>query len=434
VPEVIRLLLFDYTVRTVALGAVVLGIVSGVLGCFAILRRQSLFGDALAHAALPGVCLAFMLTGAKQPLALLIGAALSGWIGALAVLGIVRGSRIKEDAALGIVLTVFFGLGIVLLTRIQRTGNASQSGLNHFLFGQAAVLLQRDVLLMAGLGAVTLAVVALLYKEFKLLAFDPAFGSSLGYPMGRLGVLLTALITVAVVIGLQSVGVVLMAALLIAPAAAARQWTDRLSVMIGLSATFGAVSGLVGAVLSSVDARVPTGPLVILLATAIVVVSLTVAPRRGLVWTALRRRRTNRRLARERVLADLAPFAGQGQVIEPALLGASARAGLSGLARPGLVESAGGARWRLTEEGRRQVAAADRRRQHRRAELARQLHVAETEIHLDATDLSRALPEEVLHHLDADTAPEDAAVRSAASPTAPAPPTTSESPAARRGS
>jgi manganese/zinc/iron transport system permease protein len=243
-------------------------------------------------------------------------------------------------------------------------------------------------------------------------------------------VALTGLLVIAIVVGLQTVGVVLMSAMVVAPAAAARQWTDRLSVMIGLSAAFGAISGLVGAVLSSLDARVPTGPLVILLATAIVVVSLTVAPRRGLVWTALRRRRTNRRLARERVLADLAPFAGQGQVIEPALLGASTRAGLSGLARPGLVESAGGERWRLTEEGRRQVTAADRRRHHRRAELARQLHVAETEVHLDATDLSRALPEGVLHDLDADTAPGDAAVRPV---TSPAPPATSESPAARRG-
>lgn len=295
--DLLHALLFDYTVRTVALGAVVLGVVSGVLGCFAVLRRQSLFGDALAHAALPGVCIGFLLAGGKSPLWLLVGAAISGWLGALAVLGVVRGSRIKEDAALGIVLTVFFGFGIVLLTRIQNTGNASQSGLNSFLFGQAAVLLERDVQVMVLLGAITLVVLAAFYKEFKLLTFDPAFAHSMGVPTGLLSVGLTALITVAVVIGLQTVGVILMAAMLVAPASAARQWTDRLSRMIVLAALFGALSGVTGAVLSSLDARVPTGPLVVLLATAIVLVSLAFAPRRGVVWTALHRRRQGRQLA-----------------------------------------------------------------------------------------------------------------------------------------
>ncbi|MDP9352567.1 MAG: metal ABC transporter permease [Chloroflexota bacterium] len=295
--DLLQLLFFDYTVRTVALGAAVLGVVSGVLGCFAVLRRQSLFGDALAHAALPGVCIGFMLAGGKSSLWLLVGAAVSGWLGALAVLAVVRGSRIKEDAALGAVLTVFFGFGIVLLTRIQHTGDASQSGLNSFLFGQAAVLLERDVQIMAALGAATLAALALFYKQFKLTTFDPAFAHSLGLPVGMLSLALTALITVAVVIGLQAVGVILMAAMLIAPASAARQWTNRLPTMIALAAVFGALSGVTGAVLSSVDARVPTGPLVVLLATVIVLVSLAFAPRRGLLWTALERRRHRRQFA-----------------------------------------------------------------------------------------------------------------------------------------
>ncbi|MDP9380285.1 MAG: metal ABC transporter permease [Chloroflexota bacterium] len=299
----------------------VLGLVSGVLGCFAVLRRQSLFGDALAHAALPGVCVGFLLAGGKSPVWLLLGAALSGWLGALAVLGVTRGSRIKEDAALGTVLTVFFGLGIVLLTRIQNTGDASQSGLNSFLFGQAAVLLQRDVALMAVVGGAALLLVALFYKEFKLLAFDPSYGSTLGFPMGLVGVLLTALITVAVVIGLQSVGVILMAAMLIAPASAARQWTDRLSVMIGLASIFGALSGVTGAVLSSMDARVPTGPLVVLIATAIVMVSLVLAPRRGLLWTALSRRRDSRRLATSMVHGPVWSI-GPGGAEHPDTLGA----------------------------------------------------------------------------------------------------------------
>ncbi len=285
-------LLFDYTLRNVALGSALLGIVSGVLGCFAVLRRQGLLGDALAHAALPGICMAFLLTGSKAPLILMVGAALSGWLGTLLLLWIVRATRISEDTALGIVLSSFFGFGIVLLTFIARRNDAHQAGLDRYLFGQAATLVQEHVLTMAALGALALLLVGLLYKEFKLLAFDAAFAASLGLPTRRLNVLLTGLIVVAVVIGLQTVGVVLMAAMLVGPAVAARQWTDRLGVMIGLAALFGALSGVSGALLSVSDAHLPTGPMIILSLTAIVGGSLLFAPARGLVWEWLRRRRS----------------------------------------------------------------------------------------------------------------------------------------------
>ena len=131
---------FDYTLRTVALGAAVLGLSSGSLGAFAVLRGQSLLGDAISHAALPGVALAFLLTGTKAPLVLVVGAGLAGWVGTLCVMAVVRRSRVPYDAALGIVLSVFFGLGMVLLTYIQSQPNASQAGLDTFLFGQAAAV------------------------------------------------------------------------------------------------------------------------------------------------------------------------------------------------------------------------------------------------------------------------------------------------------
>lgn len=283
-------LIFDYTLRNVALGSALLGVVSGVLGCFAVLRRQGLLGDATAHAALPGICLAFLLTGSKAPLVLMLGAALAGWLGMLALLGIVRATRLSEDAALGIVLSGFFGFGIVLLTLIARGGDAHQAGLDRYLFGQAATLMQEHVLTMAGLGALVLLLVALLFKEFKLLAFDSAFAASLGLPTRRLSVLLTGLIVVAVVIGLQTVGVVLMAAMLVGPAVAARQWTDRLAPMVLLAALFGALAGVSGALLSISQQRMPTGPLIILSLTAVVATSLLFAPARGLVWERLRRR------------------------------------------------------------------------------------------------------------------------------------------------
>ena len=220
-------LIFDYTLRNVALGSAILGAVGGALGCFAILRRQGLYGDALAHATLPGVCVAFILSGAKVPAVLLLGAAISAGLGALLILAVVEGTRIKQDAALGIVLSVFFGFGTVLLTYIAGSGNSGQSGVNRFIFGQAATIVWDDVITMGVLAAGALLVMALLFKEFKLLSFDPAFAASLGYPVGKLNLLLTSLIVVAIVIGIQTVGVILMAAMLITPAAAARQWTNR---------------------------------------------------------------------------------------------------------------------------------------------------------------------------------------------------------------
>jgi manganese/zinc/iron transport system permease protein len=298
--SLLRDVIFDYTLRNVALGSALIGLVGGVLGTFAVLRRQGLLGDALAHAALPGIALAFMLTGSKAPIVLMLGAAVSGWIGTLAIIRIVGDTRLSEDAALGIILTVFFGLGVVFLTHIQHSGNASQAGLDRYLFGQAATLVQEHVVTMAILGSIALTVVALLFKEFKILSFDPEFAASIGYPIARLNVLLTSLIVVAVVIGLQTVGVVLMAAMLIAPAAAARQWTNRLGTMLFLSAGFGAMSGVAGAMISVSARRLPTGPMVILAATAIVVVSILFAPERGIVWDSMRRRRLRRSLVTHR--------------------------------------------------------------------------------------------------------------------------------------
>ncbi len=305
--DILHDIIFDYTLRNVALGSAILGVVSGVLGTFAVLRRQGLLGDTLAHSALPGVCVAFLLTGSKEPLVLLAGAAVSGLIGTVIMLVMVGQTRLSEDTALGVVLSVFFGVGILMLTYISKQNDANQAGLDKFLFGQAATLVASNVRTLAILGGVALLVVAVLFKEFKLLTFDPGFAASVGYNTNLLAVLLTSLIVVAVVIGLQTVGVVLMAAMLVGPAAAARQWTDRLGPMIGLSALFGAVSGVLGAVLSFTQDRLPTGPMIILSLTLIVAISLGFAPARGMFWQYLRQRRHRRQL-----LAGLPAFTAEG--------------------------------------------------------------------------------------------------------------------------
>jgi len=355
-------LFFDYTLRTVALGSAVLGVVSGVLGSFAVLRKQSLLGDAISHAALPGIALAFLFTGSKAPLVLIAGALAAGWLGTLFMMIVVRHSRLKSDAALGLVLSVFFGFGLVLLTFIQKRPDATQAGLDKFLFGQAAALMERDVVTMAVLGAVALLVLGLFWKEFKILCFDYEYASSQGFPVRFLDLLLITLLVLAIILGLQTVGVVLMSAMVVAPAAAARQWTDRLELMVLLAAFFGAVSGIMGAVISSTTARLPTGPTVVLCVSVLVVISMLGAPNRGILWRNWRQMRNRRRLAAEAVLCDLYELdlqhANPDHGHSPAVLrtmnvlSAGAERSLEKLRGQGLARTGPSGGWTLTQTGR----------------------------------------------------------------------------------
>lgn len=354
-------LVFDYTLRTVALGAATLGIVSGALGSFAMLRRQSLLGDAMSHAALPGVVLAFMLTGLKTPAVLMLGAAAAGILGTLFMVAINRYTRIKQDSSLGIILSVFFGFGLLLLTFLQRNPDARQAGLNHFLFGQAATLLARDVATMALFGGLALLLMLLFWKEFKLLSFDRDFGASLGYPMQALEILLTTLLVVAIVIGLQAVGVVLMSAMVVAPAAAARQWTDRLGVMVALAAFFGALAGVAGTLISGLASGLSTGPVIVLCISAIALFSFLLAPNRGLGWNWLQQRRNRQRLHTDQVLLNLYQLALQHPdpshphaVASLRVMGAGQRGvrrSLAVLAERGLVRQVDDEHWALTPAG-----------------------------------------------------------------------------------
>jgi manganese/zinc/iron transport system permease protein len=299
----------DATLRTVSLGTAGLGAVTGLVGAFAVVRRQSLQGDAVSHAALPGLAVAFLL-GARSPALLVVGAAVSGWVAMALVGGIVRRSRVPFDTALGGVLSVFFGVGLALMVYIRKLvqrpvealwfwelplrewlADVTEHGLERYLFGQAAIMRGEDLRVIGLAGAVIGLAVALLWKEFKLLSFDPDFAAASGLPVRALDLLLTALVVVAVVIGLQAVGVVLMSTLLVAPAVAARQWTDRLGRLALLAAAFGAAAGLAGTVLSdalSAPRRpVPTGPTIVLCATALAVASILFAPRRGFITRRL---------------------------------------------------------------------------------------------------------------------------------------------------
>ncbi len=366
--ELLTGLLTDYTLRTVALGTALIGAVAGALGTFAVLRRQSLVGDAISHAALPGVALAFLITLSKHPLVLLIGAALAGWLGTLAVMAITRTTRIKQDTALGIVLSVFFGIGLVMLRVVQDLPTAGKAGLDRFLFGSAASMLRADVLTAALLGAVALALLLVFWKEFKLLSFDAEYMAAQGWPVRLLDVLLTSLIVLAIVIGLQAVGVVLMSALLVAPAAAARQWSNQLGIVALLAALCGALSGVSGALISSSAAGLSTGPTIVLVACGLVLLSLLLAPARGLLWDHLRHLAQHREVEAAAVLGGLLRLAeSHGDPSAPHSVAALDAVGLHAaqntmplLEKRGLAERSGDL-WRLTPAGHAEARRAQGR-------------------------------------------------------------------------
>lgn len=405
--------MFDlsFTARNVLLGASLLGITGGVLGSFALLRRQSLLGDALAHAALPGVCVAYLITQSKSPAPLLTGALIAGLLGSLFILAAVRWTRVKEDTAIGMVLSVFFGAGIVLLTYIQKLPFGNQSGLDKFLFGQAATLVVRDVQVMALLCGLALLLTFAFYKELKLLCFDREFAASQGFATRRLEFLITLLLVVVVVVGLQTVGVVLIVATLITPAAAARQWTERLGAMILIAALIGGTSGAVGALLSANISRLPTGPVIVLCTSFVLVASLLFAPSRGVVWASLAERRVSWKIRRENLLKDLYSWVERqggdwrSPVPAPVLMGVrghSARR-LNRVARSlrsrGLLEG-DGQQVQLTERGL--VEAESIVRKHRLWELylTRRLELPSDHVHRDAEAMEHALDEQAVAALD----------------------------------
>ena len=302
ITEYFNLLFTDYTLRNISLGTGVLGVICGMLGSFAVLRKQSLLGDAISHAALPGIALAFLITGGKDSNILLFGALVSGLVGAFWIRGMISKTHLKSDTALGLILSLFFGFGMMLLTYIQKQPNANQAGLDKYLFGQAATLVESDVLLMIGITSFALLVVLLFWKEFKLLLFDQDYTKTLGFNTKFIDILITFFIVLAIVIGLQTVGVVLMSAMLLAPAAAARQWTSSLAMMVFLAALIGGFSGVFGTAISATQNNLSTGPVIVLVASFFVVVSFVFSHTRGLLFKQIRLLKNRRDLKLKKTL------------------------------------------------------------------------------------------------------------------------------------
>ncbi len=266
------------------------------------MKKKALVGDAIAHSVLPGICLAFIVSGTKNPFVLLIGALITGWLSLLLIDFISRYSKIKEDSSIALILAIFFGIGIFLLTVIQKTGNAAQAGLDSFLFGKAASMVQSDLYAFGLIAVLLIICVVLFYKEFKIIAFDESFASVLGLPVRFIEFILTSLTVLAVVIGIQSVGVVLMAAMLITPAAAARFWSHNITTLIILSAIFGAFSGLSGAYISYIAPNMPTGPWIVVVISFIAFFSFFFAPGKGIFYRINKKIQLRKHISDENIL------------------------------------------------------------------------------------------------------------------------------------
>lgn len=292
----------DPNFRVVSLGIVFLSMSAAIVGSFAFLRKRSLVGDAIAHAVLPGIAVAFILTHSKNPLILLTGALICGWIAMYCIEQINTKSKLSADTSIALVLSVFFGAGIFLLTYIQHANIPNQSGLDEFLFGKAASMTRQDLQVYCTVAIVLIIVIISLYKELMLLSFNPDFAQTSGLPVRFLKFTLNSVTVLAIAIGIQSVGVVLMAALLITPAAAARAWSDKLSVMIALAAFTGAASGLVGSYISYSAPAMSTGPWIVMSLSFFAMLSLFFAPKRGMLSRIRQKRANKHKIVNENLL------------------------------------------------------------------------------------------------------------------------------------
>ncbi len=379
-----------YNATLVAIGATLLGVSAGVTGTFLFLRKRALVSDAISHATLPGVCLAFMVLVAlggdgRNLIGLLAGSALSAWVGLLCMNWLTSRTRLAEDAAIGAVLSVFFGFGVVLLTVIQTMGVGRQAGLEGFLLGSTAGMLWADALVIAIGGAATLVLVMIIRRPMTMVAFDPEYAAARGLPVHRIDLAMMGLVMAVTVVGLKIVGLILIVALLIIPPVTARFWTERSDRVVVLAGLAGGLAGFLGAGISASAPNLPTGPIIVLVSFGFFALSLLFAPVRGVLAAILSHLRFQRRVHIRQGLLALAQ--GQ-QIYEPLTIRL--------LRRTGLVRADGVA----TEEGRARAAKA--LRDEKRWEIVRadQAHEATAALYDGLRDIETVLTRDQIAEID----------------------------------
>jgi len=396
----------DRAVQTAVLGILLLSVSCGSLGCFIVLRRMSLLGDSLGHSVLPGVCLGFVVTWTKDPVWISIGAILAALLASWLIGAVERFTKLKPDVVLGLVLSGFFGLGLALLARLQYVGGGSQAGLNQFLFGQAAAIRGQDLWLIGVIAAVIVGGIVVFFKELAVTSFDASFAAAQGIQTRLIHLLLMTLTALAIVISIQAVGVVLLSALLITPAATAYLLTDRLRAMLLLSVGISALAGVLGLNLSFLG-NFPTGPFVVLVLSLFFLAAYLGAPRHGVLTKAWRRRRRSQRKQRENLLKGIyLSFPGLNDGVSLVDLARLQRmphrvlrTQLKSLEHHGWVEI-GGDQIRLTDSGRQRAGELDRNYRLWELFLTNEVQLPSDHTQRDAEDIEHLLTPELAQELE----------------------------------
>jgi manganese/zinc/iron transport system permease protein len=421
--DLLRLiLLHDYNTRVVLTGTALLGVTSGLVGTLMLLRRRALIGDVASHAALPGIGLAYLVMERTQPgtgkwfPGLMLGAASSAVFGLVVSQGLRRIRRIKEDAALALTLSLFFGVGIGLFTMIQGLPSGQAAGLSEFVFGKPAALVAADVQWLAVACLTVLGLCGVLHKEFGLLCFDQEYAIAGGWPVGALDLLLTALVVGVTVLGMQSVGLLLVVALLVLPPTSARFWTNRLGPMQLVAAACGGITSALGVWVSAAFPRLATGAVIVLMGTLGFVVSLLFGTQGGIVWRWGDRMRLERRIGLDDLLRsvyellephladndDLSAWPVDLRALEHTRRWSPGRLPL--LLRQaefdGLLRRDAQGQWRLTMSGRREAIRAVRRHRLWELYLIHFADVAPTSVDRSADAIEHWLQPDLLEQLE----------------------------------
>lgn len=412
--EIVRTLTLTagYNAAVVVVSATILGVAAGIVGSFALLRKRALMGDALAHATLPGIAGAFivaaLLGGSGRRLeVLLLGAAASGVLGVVCVQLLARHTRLRQDAAIGIVLSCFFAFGVVLLSAIQSMSVGDQGGLSTFIYGQTAAMLARDFAITGAVALVSLVAAGLLLKEFTLVCFNDDFAAVQGWPVGGLDLAIMALVVLVTVAGLQAVGLLLVVAMLVIPPASARFWTNRVRTLVILSAVLGGTSAWLGASASALLPRLPAGAVIVLTAGVVFLLSMLVAPARGMLALGARRVALRLRISRDHALRELllaerrdgAGLAASDLAREIGVTPVGGRWLAYRLARSSYVSTDGDA-LRLTDRGRKLGRTIDRNHRLWQTYLVTHADIAPSHVDLSADLVEHVLSPEMVQRLE----------------------------------
>jgi len=394
-------------VKVVFWGSLILCGVSGLVGTFTLLRKRSLIGDVISHAVLPGIALAFIIGQQKNPVYLIIGATITSWISTFLVDYITNKSKIKSDTAIALVLSVFFGFGILLLTNIQHSGNAAQSGLDQFIFGRASAMNMDDVRLFGIVGAFIAVITVIFFRGFSILSFDEHYSESIGYPNVVLKLLLSITTVITVAMGVQAVGVVLMSALLITPAAAAKFWTNKIGYLALLAILFSAFSGVFGAAISYTYSGMPTGPWIVVVISIIALISALTGKKNGILKKMLQQRNNNVKILKENTIklfynpdhSSDQTYSFKELFDKSRMQKSTLRKGINLLKRRDLIEQSNGSYY-VNEEGLIEAKAIVRKHRLWELYISRYMHLQPDHVHDDAEGIEHVITPEIEKELE----------------------------------